>query len=561
MSLTSRALGRLLKFPEATTHRVAVEQLQIPMPDGVNLVADRWYPQRDGAEAAPVLLTRTPYGRKLEGMAGRLLAERGFQYVIVSCRGTFGSGGRWEPFWSEKSDGKAVFAWLAEQPWFPETVATLGASYTGFTQWSVAADLPPYVKAMSLGVTSSNFRDFVHPSGVFALADMLAWTRGLETQQLPRRKRRAARRGGKKALARAAATIPPTEADVSLLGRHVSYFQDWLTHDGRDDSLWMPIDFGPDVAAVVPANMHAGWYDVFLTGQLRDFQAAKAAGRSARLTVGPWVHSSVGNFATYLRETIHWMTAHLTEARVEPLAEVRVFVMGARRWIDLADWPPPAEVTTYHLQPDSALSATPAPASPPDTYRYDPHDPTPSVGGALLLPRSAGPKDNRKLEQRADVLTYTTSPLAEDVTVVGTVNATLHVRSSLGHTDFFVRLCDVAPNGRSINVCDGLQRVRPGSARQQADGTLRLELELSPIANTFVAGHRIRVQVSSGAHPRYARNTGSGEPHATARTLVVADQEIFHDADHPSAISLPMLHDAVSPPPRGRTWRILRSRR
>jgi len=130
----------------------------------------------------------------------------------------------------------------------------------------------------------------------------------------------------------------------------------------------------------------------------------------------------------------------------------------------------------------------------------------------------------------------------------------LDVRSSLRHTDFFVRLCDVASNGHSINLCDGLLRVRAGSVQQHADGTLCLELELSPTANTFLAGHRIRLQVSSGAHPRFARNTGTGESQATQHTLVAADQEIFHDPEHPSTISLPILDHAVSAAPtrRGR---------
>jgi len=179
------------------------------------------------------------------------------------------------------------------------------------------------------------------------------------------------------------------------------------------------------------------------------------------------------------------------------------------------------------------------PESGPDRYRYDPADPTPAVGG-ISLSANAGPKDNRALEARADVLSYTSAPLAEAVEVIGSVSAELFIQSSLAHTDFFARLCDVDPAGKSINVCDGLQRLRPGQPAAEADGLRRVSLTLWPTAYRFQPGHRLRVQVSSGAHPRFARNLGSGEPLATGTTLQAAEQAVYHDPSHPSAILLPV---------------------
>jgi putative CocE/NonD family hydrolase len=177
--------------------------------------------------------------------------------------------------------------------------------------------------------------------------------------------------------------------------------------------------------------------------------------------------------------------------------------------------------------------------SPPDAYTYDPSDPTPSVGGSLLA-RRGGARDNRALERRRDVRVYTSAILVRDVEVVGPVTARLHVTSTLDHTDFFVRLCDVEPSGKSRNICDGLVRLTPESWRRGTDGVATVEVELWPAAHVFCRDHRIRVQVSSGAHPRFSRNLGAGEPLGSATTMRVAKQKVWHDADHPSAIVLPV---------------------
>jgi putative CocE/NonD family hydrolase len=151
----------------------------------------------------------------------------------------------------------------------------------------------------------------------------------------------------------------------------------------------------------------------------------------------------------------------------------------------------------------------------------------------------SGAKDNARLEKRGDVLVYTSAVVENDVEVIGDVSAELYVRSTLPDTDFFVRLCDVEPLGRSVNVCDGVVRLKNGTVERQADGTLKVIVKLWPTAHRFLRGHRVRLQVSSGAHPRFARNTGSGEPLGAARKMWVADQTIFHDPAHPSAVILP----------------------
>jgi len=217
---------------------------------------------------------------------------------------------------------------------------------------------------------------------------------------------------------------------------------------------------------------------------------------------------------------------------------VRLYILGADEWREMEAWPPPNPTTRLFLQPHGLLSPEPPADSPPDRYRYDPADPTPNLGGGLLFP-PAGPVDNRPLEARPDVLVYTTPPLKQDLEVIGPVRLQLYVRSSLAHTDFFGRLCDVHPSGRSINICDGLFRIEPGKGERLPDGTLRIEVDMWATACRFRRGHRLRLLVASGAHPRWARNLGTGEPAATATRMAVAEQEVYHDPEHPSALLLP----------------------
>jgi putative CocE/NonD family hydrolase len=546
MSLATRALGRMYGLGPAQTRRIKVERdVPIPMPDGALLLAERMYPDVPDVHRLPILLCRTPYGRSgLASALTRLVAERGYQAVKVSVRGTFGSGGEWVPFRNEQRDGRAVLACLAEQPWFSGRVGGMSPSYCGLTQWAVVEDAPEWFQAWAPGMTASDFHRLVYPQdGVFSLESLLVWTSGLANQarhaSFPRRV--LAVTGGMRRVGAAAATLPVVDADVALTGKRVEYLRDMLTHDGADDPWWQPLDFGKRLETVPPATMVSGWYDVFVAAQLDDYKALRAAGRDVRLTVGPWTHAGRGGSNMLMRDMLEWMDIHLRDAeRPRVDTPVRVHVMGSGSWLDLADWPPPSTPVRWHLQAGGGLSPELPSESTPSAYRYDPADPTPSVGGASLHPRNCGPKDNRVLEARPDLLVFSSEPMADDLTVVGEISLTLFARSSLEHTDFVARLCDVSPEGRSVNLTDGILRVRPGQVQPASDGTLQLTVTLAPTANTFRRGHRIRLQVSSGAHPRYSRNPGTGEPLAKATRLLAADQQVLHDPAHPSSLQLPL---------------------
>jgi hypothetical protein len=552
MSLASRLVDRLARLPPPLTRDVHVERdLTVAMRDGVALRADVHTPRgRAVAGALPTVLVRTPYGRRgfAELTAATPLAQRGFRVVVQAVRGTDGSGGALDPFGQEGADGVDTVRWLERQPWFDGRLATYGASYYGFTQWALAREAGATLRAMCVQVTASQFRDQTYAGGAYSLDATLSWTQ-LMSVLLARRGMLGLQVVGGRRRRAAFAGLPLAGLDRALTGSTVEFWQKWLAHDAPGAAYWTETrDFSGDVPHVAaPVQIVTGWYDIFLPWTLRDHAALVAAGRTPRLYIGAYAHADPGVMAAGLREGIDWLRAHLLGER-EALREapVRVCVMThgtAGRERDLAAWPPPgARERRFHLHPGGGLAESLPLPSAPDRYRYDPADPTPGVGG-VLLGRDAGPKDNRPLEARADVRTYTSAPLERDLEVVGPVRAEVFFSSSTPWTDVFVRLCDVQPSGRSLNVCDGLLRLTPGRVEQVEGGVLRVPVELWPTAYRFPRGHRLRVQVSSGAHPRFARNLGAGEPLASGTRMVVAEQRIHHDPAYPSAIVLPVLAD------------------
>ncbi len=492
----------------------------------------------DGQVAA----SRDPCGT---GWIGRVCAEQGFHVLMQSCRGTFGSEGTWEPFQGEREDGLATVAWLKQQAWFNGELATFGTSYSGFTAWAIAHDAGPVLKALSTQITSSDFRSMIYPSNAFALEVFAGWTAMTHAQEEPVWRSLAGTfsRTWKKALPH----LPLGEIDAVAFGNPIPFWQAWLAHEQPDDPWWEPSDFHQTVSSVTAPNLLVGgWYDFMLPALLRDYQALVQAGRHPYLTIGPWTHFDVGASMTGMREAMIWLRAHLLgDRRGLRTAQVWLFVGGANVWREVPVFPPATmHPEPWYLHPEGQFAATVPPASEPDQYRYDPSNPTPSVGAAgRSSGNGRGSQDNRPLEARPDVLTYTSVPLDRDLEIMGAVEAVLFVQSSLAYTDFFVRVTDVEPAGKSLNVCDGLARLAPGDPAPQADGMFRVQIALWPTAYCFRQGHRLRLQVSSGAFPRWNRNLGTDEPLASATTMRVAEQRVYHDPAHPSHVLLPVVRD------------------
>jgi putative CocE/NonD family hydrolase len=395
---------------------------------------------------------------------------------------------------------------------------------------------------MSTWITSAEFRNTIYPGDALHLEGLLGWTDLMLHQENIRFGLLGQMLRSTKKVEAAYWHLPLNQADRAATGKNVPFWQEWMIHDRPGDEWWADCDFSLDVPNVTAPNlMIGGWYDLFLPQTFRDYQALRQAGRNPYLTIGPWAHTDQKLLAVALGETVTWLRAHLLPGQ-DGLRElpVRLYVMGADEWRDYPAWPPTGYTPqSWYLQPDGRLAPSTPPESEPDLYRYDPANPTPSVGGAGLgQAKLMGAKDNRAVEARPDVLVYTSDVLEQDLEVIGPVTAVLYVHSSLPHTDFFARLCDVDPSGKSVNLCDGLIRLFPGKVVADSEGCMKVVIELWPTANLFKRGHRVRLQVSSGAFPRWARNTGSGEPTGTAITLKVAEQSVYHDPSRPSAVIL-----------------------
>jgi uncharacterized protein len=529
-AMLGEIFDRLLGLPRAVVPKPAVtKDLRIPMPDGVMLLADRYRPA--GEEPLPVVLVRTPYGRRgpLASLFGPVFARRGLQVVMQSVRGTFGSGGEFWAFQQEKEDGLATVAWLREQPWCDGRIAMAGASYLGHTQWAVASYVDPPLTAVCLGVTASEFVSSFYPGGVFSLDNLVSWSAMTGRQEerfalMPNPKQHRRTRA-------AMAHLPVGGADVAAIGKPVRFHAD-VTGNAETPDFWAPTDHSKSVAAVTtPTSMVTGWYDLFLQRQLQDFKELSAAGRQTRITIGPWSHGEPASIKPMIADQASWLAAHLLGDRAQlQHSPVRLFLQGASRWLDFQQWPPPSTATLVYLRPAGRLGDEPQ-ESAPDVFTYDPADPTPSVGGPLLEGK-AKQQDNRLIEARPDVLVFTGSPLRHDLDLIGEVSATIHVRIDPGHADVFVRLCDVDRRGVSRNVTEGILRLQPGATTA--------EITLDPTAYRFRRGHRLRVQVAGGAFPRFVRNHGTGEPTASAVRTVPSRIEVFHDPEHPSRLVLPV---------------------
>ncbi|WP_211897807.1 CocE/NonD family hydrolase [Saccharopolyspora erythraea] len=531
----SAATRRLLGLPRARVRVRVQRDFAVPMPDGVRLMADRYYPADD--ERAPLVLIRTPYGRRQAyALLARIIAEQGYQVFQQSMRGTADSGGRFDGFTIHSHDGSATLEWLRDQPWFPAAMATWGTSYLGYVQWELAREPVPEWKAAVIQDAPSEFyHSFTYPGGVFALGNALAWVQAVHTMFRTRGRllpQLLTAFTGPRRLRRACMVADIRDADRAAVGEQVPYFQEWLQHP-QPDEYWARMDHRGNVGNMPPlVLLCGGWHDFFLPRMVSDYAALRESGRTVRLLVGPWTHGRGMTTRRYLEESFAVLDHALRGRGALPEAPVRVNITGANQWEDFADWPPREQRRAWYLHAGGTLAPRAPAASAPSRYRYDPADPTPSLGGSIVAV-NAGAKDNRRLEARCDVLVFTSDPLESDLDVVGPVTAEIHLWSSNEDTDVFTRVCDVAPGGRSTNVSDGIVRL----ARSDEPGVRTARIELWPTAHRFRRGHRVRLQVSSGAHPRYARNLGTGDQLGTA--MKPADQEIFHDPEHPSALLLP----------------------
>lgn len=530
LPLSTRIARRTVSGLPEPRFAVACERgLRIPTADGVELLADRYFPdvERSPGTAAsqtfPTLLVRSPYGRGFPWAAlyGVACAEQGFQVLIESARGTAGSGGVFQPWRDDGPDGKETVAWLRRQDWFDGRLGVIGSSAMAYAGWALAVDPPPELKAMVLHVPLHNPHGFFHRNGMFALEDALIAATAIETQHLGIRRFLGAILRLATRMKRIVRAEAPIEAYVQAMGWRPVSLAGAAAHPDPADGYWQ----GTDLLAAadglrVPTLVVSGWSDVALDQALQQYGRLPAGHRS--LLVGPWTHASAMQHGagTVFAESAAWLRRHLDETTA-PKGRVRVAMGGTTGWRELSAWPPAAVPVSWYPHPDGGLIREPPPTDAGDpglcgVVSHDPADPTPSLGGSALG-RKAGVRDNSALERRKDVLVFTSAPLTEAVEVIGDVAAEILVGpgTETASAALFVRLCDVDERGRSWNVCDGVldlsgagplpgRSPSPDSASANSSQPTAVTIAMSSTAHRFLPSHRIRVQITGGAHPRYA---------------------------------------------------------
>jgi len=564
------------KYGVTTEHDVAAK-----MRDGVTLRADIYRPKADGK--FPVLLERTPYDKRGEREFAMRGAARGYVVVIQDTRGRYASEGEWYTFKNESNDGFDSVEWAAGLPYCDGKVGMFGGSYVGATQFLAAIADPPHLAGIAPVVTASNYHDgWTYQGGAFEQWFNENWTTGLTEDTL----RRASNR----------VTTPLEWRNVLPLVDYplrklpdarslATYYTDWLAHPSYDE-YWKALSIEEHYSQIgVPVFNIAAWYDIFLGGSLRNYELLKSRGgneaarKGQRLLVAIGGHAGgsdarkvgdvdFGEKAPFDEEgvVLDWYDAIFKGLRNEFFSgkPVRIFVMGRNEWRDEDDWPlARAKSTKYFLHsggnanssagdgtlwveaPAAKLSAS----ETKDAFEYDPGNPVPTIGGPLccrgdLL--APGPRDQKEAELRKDVLVYTTPALQHDLEVTGPVSAELYVTSSAADTDFTAKLVDVWPDGFAQNLTEGILRLRyrdsPEKPEMAVPGKIyRVTVDLWATSNVFLAGHKVRLEISSSNFPRFDRNLNTGEEQAHARRMEKAANVVLHDGEHPSALLLPVV--------------------
>ena len=586
-----------------------VEQVMVPMRDGTRLAADVYVPDHSGGPW-PALLLRTPYGVGPDTgghEAAQQLAAWGYAVVNQDVRGRHRSEGHFEAE-SEGSDGYDTIAWVRAQPWCNGKIGMYGPSYMAWTQFAAARQHPPGLTALFAVVGDHYWQQFSHwgrHHGVLRQLDLQSWFLGVAAEdprvhanagalaqfqaafaQLPDLQAwQDAPREGVYPILDSVLTVPAW-ADVwplrewPLLKPVPDYSAAWQRNFADPGPPAPPVPGGSEHIEV-PTFLVGGWFDLFLAGTIASYQALVAnapderAARAHRLLIGPWGHSLHAELSGEIgagpdadldqldlqrRWFDHWLRRPDPDFDVEP--PVRYYTMGANTWRTCCKWPPggiaytpyylhgPDDRATHRANARGTLSRRSPTWDLPQRYRYDPHRPVPTRGGNTVgLPW--GSYDQRPVtgEAREDVLSFTGEPLTEPLEVTGPVQAVLYAASSAPDTDFTVKLLDVRPDGRMLNVCAGIVRARyrgagPGSpAPLQPERVYRFDVDLLATSYLFRPGHRLRVDISSSSFPQFDRNANTGQPLGTDRRADTrtAQQTIYHDALRPSHILLPVI--------------------
>lgn len=539
------------------------------MRDDVRLAANIFLPI-DAAARYPTILVRTPYG-KGTGITPHYQAfvDRGYAIVAQDVRGRHGSEGSFAPLTQEPQDGWDTIEWIAAQSWSNGKVGMMGGSYLGMTQWEVAVLNNPHLKAIFPVVSGDDdYRDRMYsPGGAMKWGHRLLWVAEnmREPGYVP------------PTFQRFIWTLPPRRADRAVTGATANILQAAFNHPSYD-SYWKEVSVREKLKSCrVPVFAVGGWFDNYVEGDLDAFSILHQSGGTNHLVVGPWPHNIVApiknidfgqqSLISIRKLQLEWFDHHLKGRPEVPVPPMRIFVMGANEWRDENEWPP-ARAINMHLYLRSAGGANSAAGDgtlsehkphhkePADHFIYDPRNPVPTLGGAVCCNGTIfpwGPIDQRAVERRKDVLVYTSDVLRDEVEVTGPVSMTLYVSTSAPDTDITGKLVDVYPDGRAMNLTDGILRLRYRGGLEKpkllsSNQPVKVTVFLGSTSNVFRRGHRIRLEISSSNFPRFDRNPNTGKNIADEIQLVKAAQTVFHDHAQSSILVLPIVPSRSAAP-------------
>jgi putative CocE/NonD family hydrolase len=541
----------------------------IPMRDGIRLSANLYRPIGDGP--FPVVLNRTPYGKAQTEIPATFLSQQGYVIVAQDVRGRYDSEGEFYPLVNEPQDGYDTLEWIGVQPWCDGNVGMMGGSYEGWVQWAAATQGSSYLKTIMPGCICTDwYKDNCYSGGAFQLSVGLMWrcfTTGRINQILEHYR-----------WSEIFKTLPLRDME-QWIGGDVTFFQDWLSHPTYDD-YWKALAINKEFSKIkIPVFQIGGWYDIFAGSVLPIYNQMKGQDGDdetkafQKVIVGPWIHDisssthagdiDFGMTSVQDLLSLTWMWFERWLKRKEtPVTEeppIKLFVMGINEWRDEHEWPlARTEFTPYYLHSagsanslhgDGVLSLETPEEEPADQFTYDPMFPVSTTGGGnCCWPDIVawGAQDQREVEQRSDVLCYTTPPLDDDLETTGPIKVTLHAVSDAPDTDFTAKLVDVAPGGYAMNICDGIIRARYRESVEQPvflepGKVYKYEIDLGATSKVFLKDHRIRLEISSSNFPRFDRNPNTGHEFAADAETRSAHQQVYHNEDYPSHIILPVI--------------------
>jgi uncharacterized protein len=582
----------------APTHEVVIDRdIRVAMRDGVTLATDVYRPADGGTY--PVILVRTPYKKEMNELQCRYYARRGYVFVVQDCRGRFASAGTWEPFVNESRDGYDAVEWAAAQPWSSGKVGMIGASYLGWVQWWAARDRPPHLTTIIPNVSPPDpYLNIPYEYGCFFLTGAIWWADVLESGATGDLSGAAMEKISEKKYTTLLRDLPVIDLDRKVLGKKNPYWRKWIAHP-NNDAYWQSASFLDRLDSLdIPVFHQSGWFDGDGIGSKLNYLRMRAHGHAnQKLTLGPWGHTETamrriggrdfGEAAIidlqrdYLRWFDHWLKGVDNGIDREPL--VSIFVMGTNRWLQGAEYPlPDTRMTNLYLASDGGANTskgngrlafeTPAAGNPPDRYAYDPADPTPDPkfyadpDDETDNPSVTSVEERRRLKiayhekvdsERSDILVYQTAPLAEPLTIAGPVSAVLYAATSAKDTDWFMRISEVDSTGAIFALVEGKVRARFRKSLSEPQPVTpgeicAYDLDLWQTGITVPRGNRLRVEVASASFPTFSRNLNTGGHNETETKFVTARQTIYHDAEHPSHVVLPVIPALQDLPQEGR---------